>query len=284
MINLQPSEAHPDPVRDITFAGLSARNRLDLYLPQGTANPPLVLFIHGGAFKMGDKANQDGSGLIGKAALLAAGFAVASVNYRYSTEAIWPAQLNDLRAALAFLRGNAVRLGFDGGRIASFGPSAGGHLSAMCGIAFAEDPLTRLKASVVWYPPVDFPTMDEDMLASGVERATGRNDAADSPESLLVGALVSENPAQARSASPLTYLAGLPAGTPLPAFLIMHGAKDPYIAARQSERLHEGLAAFGTAPALELSILPDGTHGGGDFELPQTMAHVVSFLSTAFGE
>jgi acetyl esterase/lipase len=263
---------------DLAYAARSARNLLDIAVPDAASPPPLVVFIHGGAFRMGDKRDNARE----RRALLDAGFAVASVNYRYSTDAIWPAQLDDLRDAFAFLRARAGDFGIDGTRVASFGPSAGGHLSATCGIAFAANPETRLAASIVWFPPVDFPTMDADIEKTGVHRATGRNDAPDSPESVLIGATVADHPELARAAGPIAQLAKLPRGTPLPAFLIMHGRLDPYIAAEQSVRLRDAIAACGTAPRVELEVLPGGTHGGGDFEKPETMGRVVAFLAERF--
>lgn len=263
---------------DVAYAAISPRNLLDLVVPAAGQPPPLVVFIHGGAFKMGNKADS----LADRQALVDAGFAVASLNYRYTTEAIWPAQLDDLRAAFAYLRANATQFGFDAGHIASFGPSAGGHLSASIGIALSSNAETRLDASIVWFPPIDFPTMDSDMIATGVERATGRNDAADSPESVLIGATVADHPDLARNAGPIAQLGLLPPDATLPAILIMHGALDPYIAPAQAQKLHAALAANGTSPRLEIDILPGGTHGGGDFAAPQTMARVVAFLKDSF--
>lgn len=262
---------------DIRYADTSARCVLDLVVPSGAAMP-LVVFIHGGAFFMGDKTDMPRE----RQALADAGFAVASVCYRFSSEAIWPAQLDDLKAAFAFLRANASRFGYLAERMASFGPSAGGHLSASIGIALASGPETALDASVVWFPPVDFPTMDQDILATSVPRVTGRNDGPESPESKLIGAWVAENPDLARQAGPISLLAELPAGTRLPDMLIMHGAKDPYIGAAQSRRLHAAVAAHGTATRLDLDILPEGTHGGGEFEDPQTVARVTRFLTDSF--
>ena len=263
---------------DIRYAHQSDRNLLDLCLPDGGSAAPLVVFIHGGAFFMGDKSDCKRE----RDCLVQAGFAVASVNYRYSAQAIWPAQLEDLKAAFAHLRAHAADYGYDGRRMASFGPSAGGHLSASIGIALAADPATALDASVVWFPPVDFPTMDDDIIATGVARATGRNDGPDSPESRLIGAHVETHPDLARAAGPIARLAELPSGARLPDMLIMHGALDPYIAAAQSRRLHAAVAGFGTASRLDLDILPDGTHGGGAFEEPQTMERVVAFLTASF--
>jgi acetyl esterase/lipase len=272
-----PAVAEPKMEKDVRYADRSDRNVLDVYLPAGATNPPLVVWIHGGAFKMGDKRNPEGLN-----ALLDAGFAVASINYRLSTEARWPAQWEDLRDAFAFLRVNAGKFGYDGSRMASFGASAGGHLSALAGIALADDPRTRLAGSVVWFPPIDFSTMDEDMERTGVPRRTGRNDAADSPESALIGAPVQENPSLARAASPLAYLEKLPAGTGLPAFLIMHGARDPLIARGQSGRLFSALLARPEIRTVEYVLLPEAGHGSGDFKKPETLARVMSFLKACF--
>lgn len=262
---------------DIRYADASVRCVLDLVVPEGAAMP-LVVLIHGGAFFLGDKTDMPAE----RQALVDAGFAVASVSYRFTSEAIWPAQLDDLKAAFAFLRANATRYGYSARRMASFGPSAGGHLSASIGIALAADPATALDASVVWFPPVDFPTMDSDIEATGVPRATGRNDGPESPESRLIGACVAENPALARTAGPIAQLDNLPPGARLPDMLIMHGAKDPYIAAAQSRRLHAAVASRGTQSQLNLDILPDGTHGGAEFEEPQTMTKVTRFLTDSF--
>jgi len=264
-------------VRDIPYASRSPRNALDIHLPEGVKNPPLVVWIHGGAFRMGDKSNPEGL-----KALLDAGFAVASINYRLSSEAVWPAQLDDLRDAFAFLRTHAAEYGYDATRIASFGASAGGHLSAMAGIALSSDPANRLAASVIWFPPIDFSTMDEDIESTGVKRRTGRNDAADSPESALLGAPVKDNPDLVRAASPVALLEKLPAGTRLPAFLIMHGARDPFIGRGQSGRLFSALLARPEIRSLEYVLLPDGGHGSGDFQKPEAIGKVVSFLKDVF--
>lgn len=264
-------------VKDVRYADRSDRNVLDIYIPAGAKNPPLVVWIHGGKFMTGDKKD-----LVGLNNFLNAGIAVASINYRFSHEAVWPAQLEDLRDAFAFLRAQATNYGYDANRIASFGASAGGYLSAMAGIALADDSRTRLTACILWFPPIDFSTMDKDIEKSGVKRATGRNDAPDSPESALIGATVKKNPQLARAASPITYLENLPAGTRLPAFLIMHGDKDPFIASAQSRRLFSALATRSNIGSLEYILYPEGGHGTGDFQKPEAIEKVVSFLKANF--
>lgn len=270
--------------RDLAYAGRSDRNRLDLYLPPGGATaPPVVVMIHGGAFRTGDKAGPDGTGPWGAHALLSAGFAVAAMNYRLSGEACWPAQHDDIRDAFAFVRANGMAYGYDAGRVAVFGPSAGGHLAAMAGLALADDPATRLCACVLWYPPIDFAHMDADLAASGVAPATGRHGAAGSAESDLIGAVVDDNPDLARAASPLSRLDALDPATPLPDVLIVHGALDPIIGRLQSARLAFALAARPVSARIEFVVLPRGTHGGGEFTEPATRDRAIAFLKHSFG-
>ncbi len=257
--------------------GPHPRQCLDFY--PAARGAPLVIYIHGGAFMMGDKANTEWDDMTSIAALRHGGFAVASLNYRFSAHAIWPAQLDDLRAAVAYLR--AGDFGFDAGRIGCFGPSAGGHLSLCLTMALAGDPATVLQACAAWFPVVDFLEMDSDIEASGIARESARNDAPTSPESLLVGAPIRQVPDKARAASPLALLAALPQSASLPPFFLQHGARDALVAAKQSLRMQAALRARGASCALE--ILPDGTHGGGTFDDPATMGRIVAFFQSTLG-
>jgi acetyl esterase/lipase len=260
---------------DIPYAPDAPRQVLDLYLPlTGKQAYPLVVWVHGGAFKMGDKAGPEQLD-----ALLKAGFAVASLNYRFSDTDRWPAQLDDVIAAVRFLRSEAVAYKIDPKRIALFGASAGGFLVSTAGISMANEASFGVQAVVDWFGPVDFSTMDEDMEASGLSRSTGRNDAADSPESALLGMTVADNHAAASAISPLAMIQKLPQGAQLPAFLIMHGAKDGFVAPRQSERLRDALLAHKGQARVTFELLPDGGHGTGSFKEEGATKSVVSFLS-----
>lgn len=262
---------------NLAYGTASDRQVIDLYLPEGATGPvPVVVWVHGGAFRMGDKAGPQSLD-----ALLAAGFAVASVNYRLTGTDIWPAQLDDVTAAVAHLRANTGDLGIDPARVALFGSSAGGFLVATTGLALAADPATRVQAVVDWFGPVDFSTMDADMEASGVARSTGRNDAADSPESILIGMSVAENPEAAQAVSPLHYLSLVGGDAVLPPFLIMHGDADGFVAPGQSMRLRDVLLAHPAAPAVTFELLPGAGHGSGGFQEAGASATVVQFLTAA---
>jgi acetyl esterase/lipase len=265
---------------DLAYADRSAdRNVMDIYVPEGVENPPIVVRIHGGGFIVGDKSNPDGLDMF-----IRAGIAVASINYRLSDQAVWPGQYDDLMDAFAFVRANGDALGYDETRVASFGASAGGHLSAVAGIALAADPATALKASVVWFPPVLFSEMDADMAAVGLTAVTGSTNEATSAESKLIGAAVGENRELAEAASPLTLLAALPPEAELPPFLIMHGAEDTNISRIQSGRLFMALLSRPGTEELAYRLLPGSGHGSGAFRRLDAIAEVVEYLRVKLAE
>jgi acetyl esterase/lipase len=256
---------------DLPYATTSNRTILDIYIPTTGSGPfPVVIQIHGGAFKMGDK-----SAINSVQRLLDEWFAVVGMNYRLSNEAQRPAQLDDLKSVVQFIKNNAPLYNLDTTRIASRWYSAGWYLSSMMGIALANDPTTRIQASIDRFGPVDFYTMDEDIEASGIERKTGNNGDANSPESALLWVTIKENKAIADQASVLTYLSWAES---IPPFLIMHGAKDPMIWAKQSERLRDTIINKFGSWTVEYHLLPNGDHGGGDFKTQATEDIVINFL------
>lgn len=259
---------------NVSYSSASATDKLDIFLPSTGEGPfPVVIWIHGGAFKMGSKSSPQS-----QAALNAAGFAVVSIDYRLSTEAKWPAQLEDLKACVKFLRSNAGTYALDPNKIASWGASAGAHLSCMMGAALASDPVTRIQATVSWFPPIHFFYQDADMALSGVTRCTGANGDASSPESALIGVTVSQNEAACYAASPISFIDTLNINTPIPSFLLMHGGKDCNIGANQSVRFNTAITNRFGASKSQYIFLANGTHGGGDFTLTSTETTVINFL------
>lgn len=214
--------------------------KLDLYLPPHALDEslPLVVWIHGGGWRGGDKFSTQAPRVLG------GDFAVASINYRLSQVATFPAQVYDCKAAIRFLRANAGRYGFDPERIGVWGSSAGGHLSALLGtsgdIANLEgdvgaylDQSSRVQAVCDYYGPTDFVALLEQQ--SRLDRVSLR-----SPEALLLGGTIAENPERAQAASPITYVS-----FDDPPFLIIHGDADPTVPIGQSELLHAALLSAG---------------------------------------
>lgn len=237
-----PSSALPDGAvlhRDLAYvADGHERHKLDLYLPKNGQNLPLIINIHGGAFKMGSKE----MGV--PVEYLAKDYAVASINYRLSQHAVFPAQIEDCKAAVRWLRAHAGEYGLDPNRFAAWGSSAGGHLAAMLGTtgdtkefdagAHLDQP-SRVQAVVDYFGPTDFLQMDAHRLPNGQ-----LHDPADSPESLLVGGAIRENKDKTARANPITYVTKED-----PPFLICHGDADPLVPHHQSELLAAALQAAG---------------------------------------
>ena len=235
----------PSPGDDVRFVGGLAYAApvgfrpllLDLYRPAaGAVKPPLVVFLHGGGWLRGDRSLV-GPGFAGwrpgpLARLAAAGFAVASADYRLSGEARFPAQLEDVSAAVDWLTGRADEYGFDPGRIVLWGESAGAHLAALLGL---QSP-GRVRGVVDWYGPADLAALDKQVGAAGALT----DDPLDSRQARLLGAPVAEVPELARAASPISHVR---AGAP--PFLIAHGTADRAVPFQQSEALAAALAEAG---------------------------------------
>jgi len=239
-------------IKDIVYDTVGGKDLLlDLYLPEEqTETPrPLVIWIHGGGWRTGSRR-----GVAGKVGpLLARGFAVASIEYRLTEEAPFPAQIRDCLAAVRFLRANAGEYGLDPDRFGAWGASSGGHLAALIGLApdvdeWNEGPhpevSARVQAVCDWFGPVDLVNLQAQMGP----RPGADHLSADSPEGRLVGGPLDREPFRTRAleASPLRYVR--PGAPP---FLIMHGDLDRVIPLEQSASLHQALFENGVESSFE---------------------------------
>jgi acetyl esterase/lipase len=256
-----PKLALAPVLRDQAY-GTSPRQVLDLYLPNSPNPAPLVIFIHGGRWFRGGKEQAEEYGRIN--ALIAAGFAVATINYRYSTMAIWPAQQDDVLAAIGWLRSRHQAFRIDPERLALWGQSSGAHMALMTAAYLASRDDRSLSAVVAWFPPSDLAGLRQDRIDDTVP---GANEAEQepTPESLLIGAPVTSAPDLANAASPAHVLAALPARVRLPAILLVHGTADPAVSPLQSQRLYQTLKARPGTVA-QLREVSKGQHGGAGFE------------------
>jgi acetyl esterase/lipase len=213
---------------------------LDLWLPEETSGPvPLIVFVHGGAWRTG---LRDDLGPRFRhwaptpfARLAQAGYAVACPDYRLSGEAVHPAQLDDVRAALRWLHARSGELALDTGRTVLWGESAGGHLAALAALTTAGPESVTVRGCAAWYAPTDLARLAED-------HPEGRYDAADPTtfEALLLGAAPAEDPARALDASPVGRVTAN-----APPFLLLHGTEDTIVPFAQSERLARALRDAG---------------------------------------
>ncbi len=247
-------------VRDVEY-GTGGGRPLRMHLVKPMFPPkapmPVVVYIHGGGWRGG---NRD-AGVRPLSRLASRGYFGATIEYRLSGEARFPAQIEDCKAAIRFLRSKAKEYGIDPDRIGAWGPSAGGHLVALLGTSGdvqelegkggAAELSSRVQAVVDWFGPTDFLKMGKNKID---------HDAPRSPESLLVGGPIQENPEKVAAANPITYVS-----KDDPPFLIMHGDKDDLVPFSQSELLHAALEKAGVPS--KLHVVKGAGHGFGGRDL-----------------
>jgi acetyl esterase/lipase len=245
--------------------------QLTIYRPRDATHLlPLVVWIHGGGWKGGTRAQCSPAMALVQ---LDPQYVVASIDYRLSGQAIFPAQIEDCALALAWLQTNASRFGIDPERIAVWGSSAGGHLAALAGMSggtkWGKTTMPTVRAVVDWYGPTD-------LIAMSVEPGYERHGRADSAESQLLGGVPSERAELVRRANPITYVDAKD-----PPVLIAHGDHDRVVPPSQSTAFLTALTAAGV-PA-ELRVVAGGGHGGPAFAAPAEIAAVQTFLSLRLG-
>lgn len=214
------------------------RQKLDLFLPKSKKKAPLIIMIHGGGFRGGNKET------LNPAPFLSEDFAAASINYRLSGDAVFPAQIEDCKAAVRWLRQNAAKYNLDPDRFGVWGTSAGGHLAAMLGttgetrmfdVGENLDVSSGVQAVADYFGPTDFLQMDDHRLSTGMVHNGAR-----SPESVLIGGALQQNKDKAAKANPITYIT-----SDAPPFFIAHGDSDPLVPHHQSELLEAALKKVG---------------------------------------
>jgi len=233
---------------------------LDVYRSGGTGGP-LVVYLHGGGWRVSHRGLPPREtrawthGFFER--ITDAGFVVAAPEYRFSGEARFPAQIDDVRTALAWLHDHAGDLGVDPARTYLWGASAGGHLAALAALSPAAPPIAGV---VCWYPITDLPALD--------------HTAADSFEAHLLGGPIGEHLDAARDASPVVHAHG-----GAPPFLLQHGDHDAMVPVDQSIRLAEALDAAGAAVGLEIVAGADHFFAGAsDPEIEAIFARALAFL------
>ncbi|NDZ93001.1 alpha/beta hydrolase [Streptomyces sp. SID6673] len=242
--------------RDVIYAQRASGDlHLDLVTPAESAPAPVIVFVHGGGWFTGDRALCPDLSVH----FCARGFAMASIDYRLSGDALFPAQLHDLRAAIRHLRANAGELGLDPARIGVWGASAGGHLAALAGLLSSVAKLpgegavtgdAAVQAVAESYGPS---TLVDGDVEPGVP-LPGVTSAADSPEGRLIGGDPADRPGAARDASPLYFVT-----SDAPPFQISHGAGDVLVDHRHSLLLYDALAEAGAE--VDLYLIDGYQHG-----------------------
>ncbi len=259
--------------RNIPYVSEAAPHQnFDLYLPKDNSPRPfpLIVWMHGGAWMMSNKEWNNVKYLVGQ------GYAIASVDYRLSNEAPFPAPIQDCNAALNFILAHAAKFGVDPDRFAVGGASAGGHLALLLGLArnergFGASPSIKPLAILDFFGPTDLTKLVD---------APVKKEAADGSQIRdAVMKLLQASPEQLRDktrmASPVTYVAMR--GPPV---LILHGTRDNIVPVSQSEELHSLLNTAGVKN--ELILVDKAGHDGDAFSTPKIQTKVIAFLKEAF--
>jgi acetyl esterase/lipase len=265
---------------DLAYAGVSPAQRLDVYLPNTGEGPfPVFVYVHGGAFAIGDKAHdQTGPYFMG----LDYGYAVVAINYRLSGEAIFPAAVEDVKAAIRWLRAHGADYELDVSRIVAGGQSAGGNLAAMAGmtrgLGLFDDPTlgnaehsSDVQAVVDQFGPTDFLKMDEQLAAAGLGPCD--HDQEDSPESRYLGRRITEVPERVRLANPISHI-----HRGIPPILIQHGTADCLVPVQQSVDFARAIAERVNSSRVVLDLVEDGVHADAAFGTPENVDRVFTFL------
>lgn len=257
------------PRKDLVFAAPDGHElKLDLYFPDEAKDPPLVVFIHGGGWKSGSYKRCLTPWLTDY------GFAVASISYRLTGKAVFPAQVHDCKAAVRWLRANADKYGYDADRIGVAGTSAGGHLALFLGVTGGDrsfegkvggnlDQGSEVQAVADYYGPTDF------VLRAGNQPA--KTEKPGSPVRGLLGKPASEDLDLARRASPAFHVSK---GDP--PLLILHGDQDKVVMLDQAERIAEAYRKAELDVTLE--TVPGGGHGGGRYFTEAYREQVAAFF------
>lgn len=260
---------------NISYANdTSKKHLLDIYLPQNAnKNFPLVVWIHGGAWMLNDKYADMSYMKNTVKGFIDSGYALASIDYRYSTSAVFPAQIQDCNEALEYLYEHAGEYGFDKNKIALIGFSAGGHLASLLGLShnnnvneFYPKGLQlhfNIQCVLDFYGP-------SDLLAMSMSTDTSINNARSSI-ALLLGAMPVDRPDLAKKASPVTYV-----DKNDPPFLIVQGEKDESVPNTESKLLSSWLKLAGVKN--KLIIVPNAPHYGVMFDAPEIRENVFKFL------
>lgn len=263
----------PEGVRvtaDIPFANVDGHElALDLYMPVAVEDPQVLVWVHGGAWRAGSRKS------VSTLAFVEAGYALASVSYRLSGVAAFPAQSHDIKGAIRFLRAHADDYGYDASRIGILGSSAGAHLAALVGVTNGNAELegavggnleqsSDIHAIVAYFPATN--------LVSILDQSTpfGLNLRVPALEALLGGPL-DEKSELARLASPVFHV-----DADDPPLYLLHGDQDPQMPINQSHELHGAYKLHGLA--VEFEVVHGSPHGGPAFFDDGRNAMVGSFL------
>ena len=274
-----PVTTDAQTLKDVAYATASSAQKMDIYVPAGVGPFPVVVLIHGGAFKAGDKAME----ATNAAKLVANGYVAVSINYRLSGEAVFPAGVHDAKAAIRFIRANAATYRVNPDKIGTWGASAGGYFSAILGTSGGDTYLegtvgnnliasSKVQACIDWFGPINFSTMVAEGLALGFSATYNVNNES---QFLGVDANNPENIAMVNKANPATYIDATD-----PPFWIQVGSADPLIPYTQSLNFYNALKTALGDTKVGYELISGAGHGGTQFSTEANLNKAIAFLDS----
>lgn len=271
--DVSPARADEPAHSDVEYARVDGQPlRLDIYQPESSASNPLIIWVHGGAWRAGSKDRMPIGGMLDH------GYAIASVDYRLSTTARFPANIHDIKAAIRFLRANAKQYNLNADQFYVAGASAGGHLAALVGVSNGVralegtvgangDTSSDVHAAVSFYGAANLQTILKQSTPHGLSvRVPALN--------LLLGGQPEKVPDLARLASPVAHV-----DRKDPPLMLLHGDQDPQMPINQAHELHGAYRKLNLPVRFE--VIHGAAHGGSAFYDSETLKHVAEFLKTA---
>ncbi len=285
-LSVKPSRLAVTLVSNIVYAQVEAfcypnvPLRMDALRPEIRGPLPAVVFVAGGGFI---SANKDAY-LQQRLQIAESGYAVFGIEYRYAAGATFPSPLEDVKAAIRYLRAHADKLGVDSKRIAVMGESAGGYLAALAGTSNGRKEFDRgdcLDQSSDVQAVVDlYGLSDLSRIGDGFPlEARALHDSPASPEALWVngpalfglGGAVKDRPEKAAAANPMSYISARTAP-----FLLMHGDRDMLVSPDQTRILHEALIAKGIESTRY--VVKGAGHAGDYWLQPEVIEVIMNYL------
>jgi acetyl esterase/lipase len=258
--------------RDVVYATEAEQKlRLDVYRSRSSRKCPVIIWVHGGAWRAGSKDRVPVTGLLDH------GFAIASIDYRLSPVAEFPAQVHDIKAAIRFLRANGATYNFDPDHFVIAGSSAGGHLAALVGVSNDVVALegsvgnnssfsSNVQGIVSFYGATNLQTILSQSTPHGLSVRVPALQ-------LLLGGQPSEQQDLAKLASPVAHVDSTD-----PPLLLIHGDQDPQMPINQAHELHGKYKQLGLP--VEFEVVHGGAHGGKQFFDNEMLDHVAEYLKT----
>lgn len=260
--------------KDIVYATVDGKDlKLDLYVPSGISNPVLIVWIHGGVWRRGSKENVP-------KLFVENGIATASLDFRPSTEAKFPAAIHDIKGAIRFLRANSAQYGFTSGRIAIAGSSSGGHLAALAGVSNKHTELegtignylkesSDVHAIIVYFGATNLTSILSQSTPHGLSvRKPGLE--------FLLGGQPDQVPELARLASPVFHV-----DKSDPPLLLIHGDQDVQMPINQAHELQGEYLKLGLD--VRLQVIHGAAHGGDIFYSGESAKLAIDFLRRTIG-